>query len=81
VFGSGVGSPGAPYGVDQYGDPLNSPAVDYNGGLTPVPGSQDVTWSGPGEPLDAPELIWNAKRGWHYPPFPRGGDLKVSPHG
>ena len=46
VFGSGVGSPGAPYGVDQFGDPLNSPANDYTGGLTPVPGSEDVTYSG-----------------------------------
>jgi RHS repeat-associated protein len=78
VFGSGVGSPGAPYGVDQFGDPLNSPASDYTGGLTPVPGSQDATWSGPGEPLDAPEMIWNAKRGWHLMRTPRGGDLKLA---
>ena len=86
-FGFGNISPGMNFGGGTAGtiqgaftwttnDSTNSPTLSNFGDINIGAGI------GPGEPLDAPELIWSARRGWHYLLAPqRGGDLKVVPHG
>jgi RHS repeat-associated protein len=70
VFGSAAGSPaGGPYGVDSWGNPLRSPAGDYNHDLGPIPPS----WNGGTQGISAAGEDLGQLTGWAWAMAHLGG--------